>query len=93
LRKFFSPEFLNRIDDVIVFNSLDKAEIIRILDVRMVKMLKRIQEIGYNVTLTEAAKLFLADKVLTPTLEHDLCKGHCRSFWKSRWQSRSCRAT
>ena len=62
LKKFFSPEFLNRIDDVIVFNSLDKDEIIKILDVRMVKMLKRIQEIGYKVTLTDAAKVFLADK-------------------------------
>jgi ATP-dependent Clp protease ATP-binding subunit ClpC len=62
LKKFFSPEFLNRIDDVVVFNSLDRAEIIRILDVRMVKMLKRIGEIGYQVSLSDAAKAFLADK-------------------------------
>ena len=62
LRKFFSPEFLNRIDDVVVFNSLDRADIIRILDVRMVKMLKRIGEIGYQVSLSDAAKAFLADK-------------------------------
>lgn len=62
LRKFFSPEFLNRIDDVVVFNSLDKPEIIRILEVRMVKMLKRIGDIGYSISLTEGAKVFLADK-------------------------------
>jgi ATP-dependent Clp protease ATP-binding subunit ClpC len=62
LRKFFSPEFLNRIDDVVVFNSLDKEEIIKILDVRMAKMLKRIGEIGYSVSLSDGAKVFLADK-------------------------------
>lgn len=62
LRKFFSPEFLNRIDDVVVFNSLAKEEIIQILDVRMVRMLKRIGDIGYSVTLTHEAKMFLADK-------------------------------
>ena len=62
LRKFFSPEFLNRIDDVVVFNSLDKEEIIKILDVRMAKMLKRIGEIGYRVSLSDGAKVFLADK-------------------------------
>jgi ATP-dependent Clp protease ATP-binding subunit ClpC len=62
LRKFFSPEFLNRIDDVVVFNSLEKKEIIKILDVRMAKMLKRIGEIGYRVSLSDGAKVFLADK-------------------------------
>ena len=66
LRKFFSPEFLNRIDDVIVFNSLDKENIIKILDVRMSRMLKRIQNIGYQITLTDAAKEFLADKGFDP---------------------------
>ena len=62
LRKFFSPEFLNRIDDVVVFNSLEKEEIIKMLDVRMAKMLKRIGEIGYRVSLSDGAKVFLADK-------------------------------
>jgi len=66
LRKFFSPEFLNRIDDVIVFNSLAKEEIIQILDIRMKKVLKRIAEIGYHVELTETAKSFLADKGFDP---------------------------
>jgi ATP-dependent Clp protease ATP-binding subunit ClpC len=66
LRKFFSPEFLNRIDDVIVFNSLDKENIIKILDVRMAKMLRRIEEIGYQITLTDAAKEFLAEKGFDP---------------------------
>jgi ATP-dependent Clp protease ATP-binding subunit ClpC len=66
LKKFFSPEFLNRIDDVIVFNSLGKDEIMSILDLRMAKMLKRIEDLGYKVTLTKAAKEFLGDKGFDP---------------------------
>jgi ATP-dependent Clp protease ATP-binding subunit ClpC len=66
LKKFFSPEFLNRIDDIIVFNSLGKDEIIHILDLRMAKMLKRISDLGYNISLTKAAKEFLANKGFDP---------------------------
>jgi ATP-dependent Clp protease ATP-binding subunit ClpC len=62
LKKFFAPEFLNRIDDIIVFNALGKEEILRILDIRMQKMLKRIVDLGYKVTLTKAAKEWLAEK-------------------------------
>jgi ATP-dependent Clp protease ATP-binding subunit ClpC len=66
LKKFFSPEFLNRIDDIIVFNSLGKDEIIHILDLRMAKMLKRIADLGYNINMTKAAKEFLANKGFDP---------------------------
>jgi ATP-dependent Clp protease ATP-binding subunit ClpC len=62
LKKYFSPEFLNRVDDVIVFNSLDKAEIIKILDIQISKMLKRIVDLGYQVTLSDEAKEFIADQ-------------------------------
>jgi ATP-dependent Clp protease ATP-binding subunit ClpC len=66
LKKFFSPEFLNRVDDIIVFNSLGKDEIIHILDLRMAKMLKRISDLGYVINLTKAAKEFLAEKGFDP---------------------------
>ncbi len=62
LKKFFSPEFLNRIDDVIVFESLDKENIVKILDVRMTRMLKRIEDLGYKIEISEKAKEFLGDK-------------------------------
>ena len=62
LKKFFSPEFLNRIDDVVVFDSLEKEDIIKILDISIKKMLKRIAELGFNIELNKAAKIFLADK-------------------------------
>jgi ATP-dependent Clp protease ATP-binding subunit ClpC len=62
LKKFFSPEFLNRVDDVVVFNSLTKEDIIQVLDIRMVKMLARISDLGYKISLTKAAKEWLAAK-------------------------------
>lgn len=68
LKRFFSPEFLNRIDDVIVFSSLDKEAISKILDLNLSKLLKRIEELGYKVKFTEAAKTFLSDKGFDPDL-------------------------
>lgn len=62
LKKYFSPEFLNRVDDVIVFNSLEKPDIIRILDIQINKMLKRIVDLGYQVNLSDEAKEFIADQ-------------------------------
>jgi len=62
LKKFFSPEFLNRVDDVIVFNSLEKDSIIKILDLTIAKMLKRVKNLGFDIILSPKAKEFLADK-------------------------------
>ncbi|MFT5646846.1 MAG: ATP-dependent Clp protease ATP-binding subunit ClpC [Aureispira sp.] len=66
LKRTFSPEFLNRIDDVIVFNSLDQADIFRIIDISLKDLYKRIQELGYNLELNEEAKKFLAEKGYDP---------------------------
>ena len=62
LKKTFSPEFLNRIDDVIVFNSLSKENIFNIIDILMKGVLKRLTTLGFSLELTAAAKDFLADK-------------------------------
>ncbi|MFC6224795.1 ATP-dependent Clp protease ATP-binding subunit [Hymenobacter artigasi] len=66
LKKTFSPEFLNRLDDVIVFNSLDKKDIHKIIDISLAKLLSRVQALGYRVELTEAAKDFVSDKGYDP---------------------------
>jgi len=66
LKRTFSPEFLNRIDDVIVFNSLAKAEIFRIIDITLKDLYKRINELGYQLELDEEAKTFLAEKGYDP---------------------------
>ncbi|MEO5683725.1 MAG: ATP-dependent Clp protease ATP-binding subunit [Chitinophagaceae bacterium] len=62
LKRTFSPEFLNRIDDVIVFNSLDKSHIFQIIDILMKGVLKRLAILGFSLELTEDAKTFIADK-------------------------------
>lgn len=62
LKKFFSPEFLNRIDDVVVFKSLEKPDIAQILDVSMSKMIGRILELGIEVEVDDKARAFLAEK-------------------------------
>jgi ATP-dependent Clp protease ATP-binding subunit ClpC len=62
LKKTFSPEFLNRIDDVIIFNSLTKDDIFRIIDILMKGVTKRLNALGFSLELTEAAKEFLSDK-------------------------------
>ncbi|MDQ0108344.1 ATP-dependent Clp protease ATP-binding subunit [Chitinophaga terrae (ex Kim and Jung 2007)] len=62
LKRTFSPEFLNRIDDVIIFNSLSKEHIYTIIDITMKSVLKRLNNLGFSLELTDEAKGFLADK-------------------------------
>ncbi len=62
LKKTFSPEFLNRLDDVIVFNSLSREDIHKIIDISLSKLIARIANIGYRIELSEKAKDFLAER-------------------------------
>jgi ATP-dependent Clp protease ATP-binding subunit ClpC len=62
LKRTFSPEFLNRIDDVIIFNSLTKEHIFEIIDILMKGVMKRLTNLGFSLELTEEAKSFIADK-------------------------------
>ncbi|MBV7268099.1 ATP-dependent Clp protease ATP-binding subunit [Winogradskyella luteola] len=62
LKKAFAPEFLNRIDDVIVFNTLEKEDINKIIDIELVKLISRIKDLGYNLKLTDKAKDYIAEK-------------------------------
>ncbi len=62
LKKAFAPEFLNRVDDVMVFNALEREDIHKIIDIELDKLFARIQDLGYNLTLTEKAKDYIADK-------------------------------
>lgn len=59
LKKSFSPEFLNRIDNIIVFNSLTKEDIKKILDLEIDKFIKRASDNGFNLEITEAMKDFV----------------------------------
>jgi ATP-dependent Clp protease ATP-binding subunit ClpC len=62
LKRAFAPEFLNRIDDVIMFNSLDKEDIYKIIDIELSHLYKRIEELGYKISLETGAKDFLVEK-------------------------------
>ncbi len=62
LKKAFAPEFLNRIDDVVVFNPLEREHIHKIIDIELNKLFQRIREIGYELKLSEKAKDYIADK-------------------------------
>ncbi|MGL2999658.1 Negative regulator of genetic competence ClpC/MecB [Flavobacterium sp. 9R] len=62
LKKTFAPEFLNRIDDVIVFNSLEKEDINLIIEIELKKLYARIKDLGYTLNLSDKAKAFIADK-------------------------------
>ena len=62
LKKAFAPEFLNRIDDVVVFNTLEKEDIDKIIDIELEKLLDRISELGYKLKLSKKARNFIAEK-------------------------------
>jgi ATP-dependent Clp protease ATP-binding subunit ClpC len=62
LKKTFSPEFLNRIDDIVVFNNLEKTDIRKIVDIELVHLIKRVKQLGYEIEISESAKDFLSEK-------------------------------
>lgn len=62
LKRAFAPEFLNRIDDVIVFNSLKREDIFQIIDIELKELFGRLNGMGYQVRLTDSAKDYIADK-------------------------------
>ncbi len=62
LKKTFSPEFLNRIDDIVIFNTLEQADIRKIVDIELKGLILRIEKLGYHITITEEAKEFLSEK-------------------------------
>ncbi|MCF8423465.1 MAG: ATP-dependent Clp protease ATP-binding subunit [Bacteroidia bacterium] len=62
LKKAFAPEFLNRIDDVVMFNSLNKEDIHKIIDIELNGLFGRVNTLGYNIKITEAAKDFIVEK-------------------------------
>ena len=66
LNKAFSPEFLNRLDDIVMFDSLDKEAIHQIIDIELRGFYRRIADLGYGIEMTQAAKDFIAEKGYDP---------------------------
>jgi ATP-dependent Clp protease ATP-binding subunit ClpC len=67
LKKTFNPEFINRLDEVVIFNPLERKEIIQIVDIELAVILERVRERGIEVSLTPGAKTLLAEKGYDPT--------------------------
>jgi len=66
LKRVFNPEFLNRIDDVVVFHQLEKDDIYKIIDISAERLFKRIRDMGINIEILKRAKDFLVDKGYDP---------------------------
>ena len=62
LKKTFAPEFLNRVDDIVIFNTLEKNDIYQIVEIELKALTSRIEKLGYKVSLTTDAKSFICDK-------------------------------
>ena len=61
LERQFSPEFLNRIDDIITFDQLDKTSILKIIDIELKKLLDRIEKLGYHLNVDDTTKNYIAE--------------------------------
>ena len=66
LKKTFSPEFLNRIDDIVIFNSLDQEDIFKIIDITLKELYGRLTNLNFNLELSPEAKKFVAEKGFDP---------------------------
>jgi ATP-dependent Clp protease ATP-binding subunit ClpC len=66
LKKTFAPEFLNRIDDVVIFNTLEKKHIFEIIDIEISELYKRVEQLKYKLLITTEAKDFIAEKGYDP---------------------------
>jgi ATP-dependent Clp protease ATP-binding subunit ClpC len=66
LKKAFAPEFLNRIDDIVMFDALEREDIHKIIDIELKSLYKRIENLGYKIKLTEKVKDFLVEKGWDP---------------------------
>ncbi|TVQ89074.1 MAG: ATP-dependent Clp protease ATP-binding subunit [Bacteroidetes bacterium] len=62
LKKSFAPEFLNRVDDIVIFENLEKEDIFKIIDIELAKLYTRIEDLGYKVILSDTAKEYIAEK-------------------------------
>ena len=62
LKKTFSPEFLNRVDDIVVFNNLERKHIRKIVDIELIKLIDRIIKLGYLIEISNAARDYITEK-------------------------------
>ena len=74
LKKTFAPEFLNRVDDIVIFNALEKEDLMKIVDIEIDKLIKRIVKIGYQIEIIKRQKNSLEIKDMTKNMVLDHCQ-------------------
>ena len=89
LKQHFRPEFLNRIDDIIVFHELSKAEVTQIVDLMIKRLTNQLEGQGLGLELTAEAKLLLADRATTPRWAPVRCAGPSSASSRTRSPSGS----
>ena len=62
LKKTFSPEFLNRVDDIVIFNNLEKKHIRKIVDIELIKLINRINNLGYKIEISNSARDYITEE-------------------------------
>ena len=83
LKQHFRPEFLNRIDDTIVFHELTKAEVTQIVDLMIRRVRTQLESQGLGLELTDSAKELLADKGYDPRSAPGRCAGRSSAWWRT----------
>ena len=91
-KKTFRPEFLNRLDDIIVFRSLTKPDLIQILDLEISKVMERLKARNIILDLDEKAKDFWSAKATTRNTAHGQCAALWNDLWKILWRRKSSKA-
>jgi hypothetical protein len=89
LNKAFAPEFLNRIDDVVIFNNLSKEHLHKIIDIELQGLFDRMKRLGLSCKISPAAKDFLAEKGYDQKFGARPLKDQYKNTWRIRWLRRS----
>lgn len=89
LNKAFAPEFINRIDDIVMFDQLDKEAIRKIIDIELQGLYKRVTDLGYTLELTDAAKDFVATKGYDVQFGARPLRRAIQNTSKMKWQNLS----
>jgi ATP-dependent Clp protease ATP-binding subunit ClpB len=84
MKRYFRPEFLNRIDDVVIFSPLTEEQIMKIIDMAMAHIVEKLADRNITVTLTDSTKRYIAREAYTPAYGARPVNGICRSTLRRR---------
>ena len=92
-KRVFKPEFLNRLDDMIVFHQLERNDLVKIVDIEVAKVVERVRAKDIKVHLEATAIEFLIHKGYDPPTARGRCAARWKNTSKTRWPRNSCEVT